>query len=279
MSATVSSALPTPYVPPQPGNGVDAAAPDPATAALQAARAEPGYAENMGRFQTLAGSILDTSKSESSRVDAYQALHKMAVTGDLRGMTKEDQKLYEQAMVSSDLSQRSIQLQNAHIASINAAAQSGGAGAALKTAMSAFDGLSNSDQNLLFKAGLNAPDRTGSTPYGSVQGYRDNLSAQLQLFTYMNDSGAIARGSVPDPKSASGKLSDPKFGAALKLSQIKDNNSASWTAQVIKLFGAGAVKDKVDLSANAQQAIGVRAPVTGATSQSYRQGSIASTVA
>jgi hypothetical protein len=243
----------------------------PISPAAAAARAAPDFADKISRFQSHANSVLDTSGkvSEGERLQAYQDVFRMAVSGDLLGMSDDDRALYDAATSQSDIGQKAYQLQKAHIATVNAAAQTGGAAAAIKAGLANFDALSTSDQQILFKAGIDAPDRSGSGPYGSVQAWRDNMNAQLQLVSYMRPDGVF------EPNIAAKKAQDPKFASALKLANDRNNNSAPWTEMVLKLFGGDAPKDRIDLSDAARTAVGAGAPAAGPSAAPYKEGSIA----
>jgi hypothetical protein len=245
----------------------------PISAAAAAARAAPDFADKISRFQSRANTVLDTSGkiSEGERLQAYQDVFRMAVSGDLLGMSDDDRALYDAATTKSDIGQRAFKLQESYTSAVNAAAQKGGAAAAIKAGLANFDDLSTSDQQILFKAGINAPDRSGSSPYASVQGWRDNMNAQLQMVSYMRPDGVF------DPNIATKKAQDPKFASALTLANDRNNNSASWTERVLKLFGGDAPKDRIDLSDAAKAAVGARADASvGPSAAPYKEGSIAS---
>jgi hypothetical protein len=245
----------------------------PISPAAAAARSAPDFADKIGRFQARANTVLDPSVPGADRLQAYQDVFAMAVKGDLLGMSDDDRALYDAATSKSDIGQRAYQLQEAYIANVSAAAQRGGAAAAIKAGMAHFDSLSASDQQILFKGGIDAPDRSGSGPYGSVQAWRDNMSAQLQMVSYMRPDGVF------DPAIAAKRAQDPKFAEALALSNDRNNNSASWTRRVLQLFGGQAPRDRVDLSDAARAASAGAAPPAAAPSTPYRTGSIFSTVA
>ena len=247
----------------------------PISAAAAAARNAPDFADKISRFQSRASTVLDTSGtvSESERLQAYQDVFRMAVSGDLLGMSDDDRALYDAATTKSDISQKAYQLQEAYIGAVNAAAQTGGAAAAIKAGLANFDALSTSDQQILFKAGINAPDRSGGGPFGSVQGWRDNMNAQLQMVSYMRPDGVF------DANIAAKKAQDPKFASALTLANDRNNNSAAWTERVLKLFGGDAPKDRIDLSDAARTAVGARTDASAGPSPApYKEGSIASKV-
>jgi len=247
----------------------------PISPAAAAARSAPEFADKIGRFQARANTVLDTSGrvSADERLQAYQDVFRMAVSGDLLGMSDDDRALYDAATTKSDIGQRAYQLQESYIGAVNAGSRTGGAAAAIKAGLANFDALSSSDQQILFKAGINAPDRSGPGPFANVQAWRDNMSAQLQVVSYLRPNGVF------DPAVAAKKAQDPTFVAALKLSTERDTTSASWTEMVRKLFGGDGPKDRVDLSDAAKAAVsGQASPSAGPPATAYREGSIASRV-
>jgi hypothetical protein len=246
----------------------------PISPAAAAARSAPDFAEKIGRFQARANTVLDASASGAERLQAYQDVFAMAVKGDLLGMSDDDRALYDAATSKSDIGQRAYQLQASYIATVSAAVQRGGAAAGVKAGMAQFDSLSASDQQVLFKGGIDAPDRSGSGPYGSVQAWRDNMNAQLQMVSYMRPDGVF------DPNIAAKKAQDPKFAEALALSNDRNNNSASWTQRVLRLFGGQTPSDRVDFSDAARAAAaGGRGATPAPAAAPYKSGSIVSRVA
>lgn len=239
-----------------------------------AARKAPDFADKISLFQSRANTVLDTSASGAERLQAYQDVFRMAVRGDLLGMSDDNRALYDAAASRSDIAQKAFQLQGSYVGAVNAGSRSGGGAASIRAGLAAFDGLSSSDQQILFKAGINAPDRSGSSPYADVQGWRDNMNAQLKLAGYMRPDG------VADPNLAALKAQDPKFTQAVALISAPNNTSAVWTQKVLQLFGADAPKDRVELSDAARAAMGSQSsPAAAPTPAPYRTGSVASTVA
>ena len=239
-----------------------------------AARKAPDFAEKIRLFQVRANTVLDASASGADRLQAYQDVFRMAVRGDLLGMSDENRALYDAAAGRSDIAKKAFQLQESYVGAVNAGSRSGGGAASIRAGLAAFDSLSSSDQQILFKAGINAPDRSGSSPYSDVQGWRDNMSAQLKLAGYMRPDG------VADPNLATNTAQDPRFAAAVALVSDPNNTSADWTRKVLQLFGGDAPKDRVELSDAAKTAIGAQGnPAAIPTTAPYRTGSIVSTVA
>lgn len=238
------------------------------------------YAERMARFDALSSTVLDGSAAEDQRVQAYQSLQSMSASGQLIGIEDDRRQALDQATFDSEIGQRAQQLSKGYIQSVNAAGQSGGASAALKAALSSFDGLSNSDQNILFATTLNAPDRLGSRPYADAQAWRDNTDAQSKIVDHMQASGVVGPNGQLDYRAAA-KSDDAKLAAALKLSQRRDNNSPDWTRSVQQLFGASRAPDRVDLSPAAQSFVDQSPPAqtSPASAAPYKAGSLISTSA
>ncbi|WP_293905811.1 hypothetical protein, partial [Phenylobacterium sp.] len=134
-----------------PNTAASAAAYVSARAAL--GRTQPDFADRMTRFDDLSGTVLDANgkSTDDQRVQAYQSLQTMSVTGQLIGIEDDRRKVLDQATFDSDIGQRAQQLSSGFIQSVNAAAQAGGAAAGLKAAQASFDSLSAADQNLLFR--------------------------------------------------------------------------------------------------------------------------------
>lgn len=232
----------------------------------------------MTTFRSLSATVLDTSGkyTDDERLQAYNQVFKMTVTGQLKaiGDSGDDNKLYNQVIGGSDISQRANQLQEQWANSAVAALKSGGPAAAGKSMLGTYDSLSKTDQDILFQQGINPVDRTGSTRYADVQSWRDNVSAQVMMSTYMRASGTVNAQGVLDQGAAAAKAtSDPKFAAAAKLAVVKDNTSASWTQMVMQLFREP--EDRVDLSDNAKKVVG---DASGARNQltTYKEGFVAS---
>lgn len=238
-------------------------------------------AGNSERFRSLATTVLglDGQAADETRLKAYADLQSMATTGQLRGVGGDDRKLIQQATTDSDIGRRSAQLQKSHIEAMNSGMAAGGPGAAIRAAISSFDSLTNSDQAILFQAGLNAADRTGAKPYSDAQGYRENLAAQLKMVNFMKASGAVGPNGALDTRTASAKVADPKFAAALKLAYAPDNTSAAWTQKVQSLFGADMPKDRVELSPEALRLAGPAQEAGPAPAKPYAQGSVVSRTA
>jgi len=244
----------------------------PISPAAAAARAAPDFADKISRFQARANTVLDAGASGGERVQAYQDVFAMAMRGDLLGMSDDDRALYDAATSKSDIGQRAYQLQESYIGAMNAAASQGGAAAAIKAGLANFDGLSASDQQILFKGGINAPGSSGSSPYAGVQDWRDNMSAQLKMVSYMRPDGVF------DPNIGVKRAQDPRFAEALRLSNDRSNTTAGWTQQVLALFSGDAPKDRVELSDAAKATAGAWTSLSaGSQTAPYQTGSIVST--
>lgn len=242
----------------------------------------PDLSNRMARFDALSSTVLDTTGryADSERLQAYQDLHTLSAAGGLIGIEDDRRKVLDQVTFDSDIGQRARQLSQTFIQAVNTGGQSGGASGALKAAKATFDGLSSSDQAILFATTLNAADRLGQRPYADIQGWRDNTEAQSQMVDYMKASGAVGANGQLDYRAAAARSADPKFAAALKLSQRRDNNSADWTQSVLSLFAAARAPDRVDLSPEARKLVGTPAPTTAAVPAApYKAGALVSRVA
>ena len=134
-------------------------------------------------LQDLASTVLDTTgkASDEDKLAAYNASYRHVVTGQFRGLEPADRRLLNQVGISETA--QAVQGARATYetkmrAAIQQAGASGGShsqalGAA---ALAHFDGLSGFDQKLLFSS-LNAPDRTGATPFAGLQDWRDQMGA------------------------------------------------------------------------------------------------------
>jgi hypothetical protein len=249
---------------------------------------QPDLATRIARFDELSATVLDASgkSTEDQQLAAYQALHTLSVTGQLIGIEEDRRKVLDQATFESDIGKRSQQLSKGYIQSMNAALEAGGGAAgALKAALSTFDNLSSSDQNVLFATTLNAADRTGAAPHADAQAWRENTSAQLKVVDYMKSAGVVGANGQLDHKAAAAKAGDAKFASALRLSLRRDNNSADWTRSVLQLFGADRAADRVDLSPAAKQLVAQSPPAastptaTAPTDAPYRAGTLISRTA
>ncbi len=246
----------------------------PISPAAATARKAPDFADKIGRFQASAATVLDASASGADRLQAYQDVFRMAVRGDLLGMSDDDRALYDAAASRSDIAQKAFQLQESYVGAVNSGSRSGGPAAAIRAGLAAFDALPSSDQQILFKAGINAPGRSGSGPYADVRGWRDNMSAQLKLAGYMRPDGA------PAPNIGTRQANDPKFAQAVALANDPNPTSAAWTQGVMQLLGADGPRDRVDLSDAARAALGGQTgPAAAPAPAPYRTGSVVSKVA
>ena len=244
----------------------------------------PDLPTRLARFDELSATVLAGGKAgEAQQLQAYQALQAMSSNGQLIGIEDDRRKVLDQATFDSDIGRRVQQVSKAFVQTVNAAGRAdGGAAGALQAALSAFDDLAGSDQNILFAAALNATDRTGSRPFADAQAWRDNTAAQLKVVDYMSAAGVVGANGRLDHRAAATKAGDAKFAEALKLSLRRDNTSADWTRSVQQLFGADRAADRVDLSPAARKLVSqlpsaepASAPLS-APEVTYRTGTIIS---
>lgn len=131
----------------------------------------------------LASVILDTAGKYTSgaKLDAYNSSQRMSVTGQYRDVGPDGAKLLNQIAGSATAQQvdaERVKYADAMSAAIQKAGAAGGSrsealGAA---ALKYFDDLSSSDQQALFSS-INAPDRSGATPFADLVDWRSQMSA------------------------------------------------------------------------------------------------------
>src|SRR5204863_6079139 len=104
------------------------------------------------------------------------------------------------------------------------------------------------------------------------QDWRDNMSAQLKMVSYMRPDGVF------DANIGVKRAQDPRFAEALRLSNDRNNTTAAWTQQVLALFGGDAPRDSVQLSDAAKATAGAwTSPAATPQTAAYQTGSIVST--
>jgi hypothetical protein len=131
----------------------------------------------------LATVVLDATgkASDGDKLSAYNRSNQLAVTGRFANLGPDDRRLLNQ-VGNSDTAQAVRSARAAYetkmMGAIQQARASGGShGQALgAAALSHFDSLSSHDQNLLFSS-LNAPDRTGATPFAGIADWRSQMAA------------------------------------------------------------------------------------------------------
>jgi hypothetical protein len=247
-------------------------APQPAAQPAVAPQSTPsdGF-KNQDRFNELIGKVSNSagSYSESEQMDAWTALHDMAVSGGLVGMGEENRKLYNESG-NSAISQKIKQVGQSYTLAMIAGQQNGGASGARQAALDFFDKQSGSNQDILFRGHVNASDMSGAKPFADVNSWRNSMLAGIKLDQFIEQSSA---GGNQNEKAAA----NSKLATALKLSESKTQD-ASWTQQIADLLGQrDPIQDKVDLSEEAKRTVG-QFPLTRQTASapSYEAGSVAS---
>ncbi|MFN3537353.1 MAG: hypothetical protein ACK4Y4_07915 [Brevundimonas sp.] len=250
-----------------PATAASAVRPEFTSPEIEAAKADPKLPEKVSRFQALASTVLDTSGkfSEAERVQAYVSAVEMAVTGQMKGMGNAGLDLFAEVN-RSDIVQKSLQLQRDMSAAVMPISMTGDGPGSARAALAFYDGLSSSDQSLLFQLSINAPQRDGKR-FTSVQGWRDNMNAVIQLGEYTQANRDLIN------SGATSKADDPKFAAALKLGRANDIGSATWSSMVLKLFEAP--RDRIDLSEDARRRVGEPSDTIRPESR-YQEGALAS---
>ncbi|HJV42101.1 hypothetical protein [Caulobacter sp.] len=247
-------------------------APQPLTQQAAAPQAAPSEGfKNQDRFNELIGKVNNSSGSysESEQMDAWTALHDMAVSGGLVGMGAENNKLYNESG-NSAISQKIKQIGQSYTLAMMAGQQSGGASGAKQAALNFFDKQSASNQDVLFRGRINGSEMSGAKPFADVNSWRDSMLAGIRLDQFIEKSSA---GGNQNEKAAA----NSKLASALKLSEAKTQD-ASWMQQIADLLGQrDPIEDKVDLSDEARRAVGAPASSNQSPSaQGYESGSIAS---
>lgn len=247
-------------------------APQPSTQQAAAPQAAPSEGfKNQDRFNELIGKVNNSSASysESEQMDAWTALHDMAVSGGLVGMGTENNKLYNESG-SSAISQKIKQIDHSYTLAMIAGQQSGGASGAKQAGLDFFDKQSTSNQDILFRGRINGSDMSGAKPFADVNSWRNSMLAGIKLDQFIEKSSA---GGNQNEKAAA----NSKLAAALQLSEAKTRD-ASWMQRIADLLGQrDPIEDKVDLSDEAKRAVGsLTTPSQATIAQSYASGSIAS---
>ena len=134
----------------------------------------------------------------------------------------------------------------------------------------AYDTFSAPDRKVIFSTSINAPQLGGARPYADEADWRNVKAASYKLSKYVEDN----RTSESDQSSPQ----NVQMQKALELLQSRQQDTG-WAKQIADLFGGrGDIKDRIDLSPEAQKLVGDLSPKT-TTSAPYVQGSIASKIA
>ncbi|HEV7693883.1 MAG TPA: hypothetical protein VGO52_23820 [Hyphomonadaceae bacterium] len=227
------------------------------SAPMSAARGSAYSAETARKITAVldfAAIILDEGGkySKTQKADAYGRMHDAAVMGDLAGVSEEDRKTFESALVSSDTGKQMIELQRQMgLAMKNAANGSSGRGG-----IQFYDSLSADDQHLISQW-MNLADSDGKRPFADMEALRTSWLAQATMYEH---AIGVATAGRPDAEQV----------APLLEAWNKGNIDDGWARAVLKLFQQPT--DRVDLSAEAKdrlgpQQAGIAAPATAQRSQ------------
>jgi len=206
------------------------------SAAQSAATAQPEpFAQHADEFRSQTAIVLDTSGkySQDEQLQAYNAVSKMAVTGQLRGAQGDDAKLWNE-IGQSAIGQHVQQLQAQENQAITTAYQQGGTAAAAQAQNDYFSSLSEEDQKVHFSATVNPADYTGATRYKDVAQYKSVLQANVKVSNYV----ALSSASANDPS----KITDPKAAALITLGNSRVD-VATYLAKISELFGSNTDQD------------------------------------
>lgn len=237
---------------------------------IVAAPAPPEGFKNQDRFNELIGMVNNSSGafSETEQLDAWTALHDMAVTGGMIGMGDDNRKLYNQS-ANSAIAQKVKRIGQGYTMAMIAGAQAGGASGARQAALDFFDKQSGGNQDILFRGHINASDMSGAKPFTDVEGWRSSMLAGIRLDRFIETSSA---GGALNEKAAA----NAKLAAALKLSDAKRQDT-TWIKQIADLLGErDPIEDKVSLSDEGKRALNAASPSVPKVERPYEIGSLAS---
>ena len=174
----------------------------------------------------MASVVLDMTgrASDADKLSAYNSSFKQAVTGQFAKLGPDDRRLLNQ-VGNSDTAQAvrtaRATYEGKMMGAIQQARASGAPhGQALGTAaLNHFDSLPGHEQNLLFSS-LNAPDRTGATPFASVSDWRGQMGAMAGVSTpvdrvELSDAGKAAMNAAPPATAAATPVVTPYVAGSL----------------------------------------------------------------
>ncbi len=191
----------------------------------------------------------------------------MSRNGQLSGLGEEDKALLAKAR-ESDIRHKVDDLHNQLIISKSQADTRAGR---LDATLNFYDSLTGLDQKILFDSVLNQPGANGEPRYASVDQWRQVFESEIQL------ADTVQQARENGEYSPGQDIDDPKLAEAVRLagsSHMTDNEA--WLAQVRDLFGVSQpVQDKVDLSLDAQKAMG---PAHGETDLALLQSTQAARI-
>jgi len=230
--------------------------------------------QNQDRFNELIERVGNKSRtfSETEQLDAYTALHDMAVTGGLRDIGADNNKIYNETLSNSAVFQKVRNLHQKFVIAQIDAYRNGGGSASQQAGLDFFDKLSPGDQDALFRGGINGSDMTGARPYTDMKGWRDAMVASIKITKFIEDASG-------DEEPIHAAARNPKIAAAIRLADVQAGaKSSSWIQQIADFLGEREpVKDKVDLSNDAKRVLATQAPASKAPVQSlYETGSVTS---
>ena len=228
------------------------------------------YETNRALVEQLKATLNDKSGkfSADEQLAALSSIQDLWVNGQLKGATHDESLSVGQALTDSAMGQKVKALQDSYVAKYQAYRFQGGA-TAIRGQVEAFDSFSADDQKVLFNGGINA-SLMGGKPYANEADWRNVKASAYKLSKYVEDTQAS--------EAAPGSSKDVQMQKALKLLQSGQQNTA-WAKQISDLFGGREeIKDRVDLSPEAQKLVG-QTSFKGGVVAGYVQGSIAKTVA
>ena len=265
-----ATTLPTPATNPSVGPASDVAAGQASTATATDVSAS-AYAQNQSKVELLKATLNDTSGGASTdqQLEAFNSLNEMIVRGELKGMSHDDEVNLGKAMYETPTGKNVLEVQANFMTTFNAIRHRGTAENVIDQ-VKAYDTFSAPDRKVIFSTSINAPQLGGARPYADEADWRNVKAASYKLSKYVEDN----RTSESDQSSPQ----NVQMQKALELLQSRQQDSG-WAKQIADLFGGrGDIKDRIDLSPEAQKLVGDLSPKT-TTSAPYVQGSIASKIA
>lgn len=230
------------------------------------------FSQYKDKFLSLSSVVLNVGNKYDldAQFRAYMGLQDMSVTGKLRGIDPNNERIWMETSRSSvALMKEFLQQMVASVKSSSSSAASNGQSPAddaqakariqAQAELKAFDAMSSFEQKVYFNSVANASDNTGNKPFTDMSQYR----AQLQ---------AIARDGVTVAKAQEKAASQTGSSSATNSTRSVDGSAtASYPVNTEKIpdFSAEAARaheknktDRVDLSPAALSVVG-QAAYTG----------------
>lgn len=168
----------------------------------------------LATLKVLATIILDSSgqATDADKLDAYNSSTRLHATGQYRGVGQDGARLLNQIGNSATAQQVEAQRARYSDAMMTAIQKAGASGVPRSQALGAaalqhFESLPGSDQKALFSS-INAPDRTGVTPFAGMDDWRGQMAAigkvagPVDKVSLSDAARALVGDSAPDARQA-----------------------------------------------------------------------------